>query len=209
MSQHNLSKLIIFTRLPLYGKVKTRLQPEYSKQQSLELHKHLIQHTLAEFGQLTDVDVELYVSPGDEHEYIENVANEFRIKTSSQQGSDLGEKMANALQYALSSYDKAIIIGTDCPQLSIDIIDDVLVALDKNDVVLSPAYDGGYVLLGLTKFYKNIFQNIEWGSDQVYASTCSILEEDNISWKKCGMFRDIDRPEDLECFPEFKNLITR
>lgn len=200
-------KLLIFTRSPVLGEVKTRLQPEFSPQQSLKLHKKMMLNTLALSEKLPALSTELCCTPNRNTLFFLECENQFPVTLSNQQGDDLGERMAFSLSVALQSYDKVIIIGTDCPDIDQEYIDQALNELDNVDVVLGPASDGGYVLLGLRKFSLELFTGINWGSDKVLSQTRKVLNKLNWPFKELAIMHDIDRPEDVYRYKELLNEI--
>jgi len=199
-----LNKLLIFTKAPILGEVKTRLQPDYSPEQSLELHKKLVINTLASVSNSTDIDVELCCTPHRQHMFFLDCENNFSVQLNDQLGDDLGERMAFAFSSALQVYEKVVIIGTDCPEIDEQYIKDALNALDDFDSVIGPAEDGGYVLLGLKSFSPELFSGISWGSDTVFKQTKKVLSDLSWSCHELGIMHDLDRPEDLH---RYKDLL--
>jgi len=115
-----------------------------------------------------------------------------------QQGQDLGERMFQAFLDAFDAgSDRAVIIGTDCPELTADILRQAFEALQTHNLVLGPASDGGYYLIGLQRSVAELFQNIPWGSDQVLTQTCQIADQLGLTMTQLPVLTDIDRPEDL------------
>ncbi|MDH5601441.1 MAG: TIGR04282 family arsenosugar biosynthesis glycosyltransferase [Gammaproteobacteria bacterium] len=204
----NTNKLLIFTRSPVLGEVKTRLQPEFTLQQSLELHKKMMLNTLALSEKLDDLDIELCCAPNRNTLFFLECENQFPVSLSNQQGDELGERMAFSLSVALQTYDKVIIIGTDCPAMDTHYIGQAVNALDKVDAVIGPAADGGYVLLGLRRFSPALFAGFNWGSDTVLVQTREVLKKLNWSFEELAIMHDIDRPEDLYRNKELLNAIT-
>jgi len=200
-----LNKLLIFTKSPVLGEVKTRLQPEYSPEQSLEIHKKLLLKTLALANELENIDIELCCTPDRNTLFFLECENNFPVTLSNQQGDDLGERMAYSLSVALQTHDKVVIIGTDCPDLDKDYMNRAFNALNEVDTVIGPANDGGYVLLGLQKFSIELFTGFKWGSDSVLNQTREVLNELSYSYKELGIMHDIDRPEDCQ---RYKNLLN-
>ena len=198
-------KLLVFTKEPILGEVKTRLQPIYSKEQSLKLHKKLIADTLNSVCLSDEFDVELCCAPNRNSLFFLNCENTFPITLTDQQGADLGERMAFAMSVALQTFEKVIIIGTDCPDINQEYIDSAVLALDDVDAVIGPASDGGYVLLGLKKFSLELFTDISWSSDKVFEQTLNVLNDLSWSYQELGIMHDLDRPEDLH---RYKDLIT-
>jgi rSAM/selenodomain-associated transferase 1 len=197
------SKLIIFAKAPIPGTVKTRLQPTVSRDDAATLQMFFIQQTLNLASSLKDVDVELRCAPNDSHPFFQQCARHFDITIKQQQGTDLGERMANALQEALTNYQQVIVIGTDCPELSAEYLLEAFSRLNQGTTaVIGPASDGGYVLLGLRCYAPSLFTNINWGSDQVLFETRQKLQQLGWEWDELNILRDIDTPVDLLDFPE-------
>lgn len=193
----NINTLLIFTKSPVLGEVKTRLQPEYSTEQSLTIHKKLTLNTLELSKGLIDIDVELCCTPDRNSLFFLDCENNFPITLNNQQGADLGERMAFSFSVALQTYKKVVVVGTDCPDIDKDYITQAFDALNENDAVIGPAVDGGYVLLGLRKFSLELFTNILWGSDKVFSQTIKVLNDLSWSYQELGIMHDLDRPEDL------------
>ena len=197
------SKLIIFAKAPIPGSVKTRLQPTVSQEDAATLQIYFIKQTLALACTLKAVDVELWCTPDDSHPVFQQCARQFDITIKQQRGSDLGERMANALQEALTNYQQIVIVGTDCPELTSEYLLKAFSRLKQGTtVVIGPAHDGGYVLLGLRCYAPSLFTNINWGSNQVLFETRQKLQQLGWKWDELNTLRDIDTPVDLLDFPE-------
>ncbi|MCW8899352.1 MAG: TIGR04282 family arsenosugar biosynthesis glycosyltransferase [Gammaproteobacteria bacterium] len=203
----NSIKLLVFTRSPVLGEVKTRLQPDFSQEQSLKLHKTMLLNTLALSEKFTDVDTELCCTPNRNTLFFLDCENRFPVSLSDQQGDDLGERMAFSFSIALQTYDKVIIIGTDCPAINEEYVTLAINALDNVDAVIGPATDGGYVLLGLRKFSPDLFTGFSWGSNAVLEQTKKVLNDLPWSYQELDILQDIDRPEDLYRNKELLNEI--
>lgn len=202
------NKLLIFTKAPVLNEVKTRLQPDYTPEQSLALHQKLVKHTLSAVTKTGCYDAELCCSPNRQHMFFLECEKDFPISLNDQLGDDLGERMAFAISSSLQLNHKVIIIGTDCPELNEEYISQAFDALDKFDSVIGPAADGGYVLLGLKKFSSELFQNFSWGSDSVFSQTRKVLKDLSWTCHELGIMHDIDRPEDLLRHKDlFKDII--
>ncbi len=203
----SLNKLLIFTKSPVLGEVKTRLQPDYSVEQSLTIHKRLTLNTLELSKELTDFEIELCCTPDRNTLFFLDCENNFPITLNNQQGDDLGERMAFSFSVALQTHKKVVVIGTDCPDIDKDYITQAFDALNENDAVIGPAVDGGYVLLGLRKFSLDLFTNISWGSNKVFSQTEKVLKDLSWSYKELGIMHDLDRPEDLLRYKDLLNEI--
>lgn len=194
--------LIVFTKNPVEGEVKTRLAKRIGTVKALEIHNALAQKT-AEILPKVQAHKSLYFS-----KKIENLPHwDTSCDTLEiQKGKDLGERMFNAFYDSYSKgYKKTIIIGTDLWDISAQDIHTAFDALDTHTFVFGPALDGGYYLIGMKMPDKDIFENISWGGDKVLEDTL----------KKCGDKKtfllkeknDIDLLEDLDSIDELKKLI--
>ncbi len=195
------SVLLIFCKAPIAGQVKTRLQPQLSAEQAVAVHIQLTQMTLQRAFQQPLCPVTLCCAPDAEHEFFRQCAKDYPLTLSQQHGSDLGERMHNAFAEALAHYRHALLIGCDCPSLSVDDLQQALAALnDGSDAVIAPAEDGGYVLIGLNTPQPTLFNDMAWGSDQVMAETRqrSSLAGLQLHELKCQW--DVDTIEDWERF---------
>ena len=194
--------LLIFTRNPQLGKVKTRLAKTFGDKKALEVYKDLLLHTMEA---TKDLDCDVFVFYDEKIEENDIWSTKIYHKFV-QSGKDLGEKMQNAFQklFALN-YQNCIIIGSDLFDLNEKMIIDAFQLLDKNDAVIGPAEDGGYYLLGLKNIIPAIFQNKNWGTSSVFADTLKDLENLKVDLTK--KLNDIDTFEDLEKSNYYKNKI--
>lgn len=196
-------KLIItFTRNPELGKVKTRLAKTIGNPSALTIYKKLLKHTESVLRPLT-CDKAVYYSV----KIRENDIWDSNIYQKHQQnGEDLGERMANAFKNSFKNeYQKIIIVGSDLYDLKTEHINQAFEALKNNDVVLGPAEDGGYYLLGMKQFYPKLFQNKNWGTSSVLKETLDNLEQENVFL--LDTLNDIDVYDDIEKYNDLKALI--
>jgi len=112
--------------------------------------------------------------------------------------------MVHAFETTLKKYSKAIIIGSDCPEISPDIINEAFTQLDSHDVVIGPTYDGGYYLLGMNEMTPELFKNIAWSTETVFDQTIEIIKNAQLSHAVLEKLSDLDYLEDLEKFPAFQ-----
>lgn len=197
MKQQNV--LIIFVKNPIYGKVKTRLAATIGKDKALEIYKQLIAHTCSVTKELS-CDKIVYYS---DHLQKEDEWSNAYFK-AQQQGVDLGERMMNAFSNVFQQgYSKAVIIGTDCPAIDAEIINNAFEQLDLNDVVIGPATDGGYYLLGSKELHPQLFQNISWSTENVLQQTIAVCERNGLVHNQLQALSDIDEEKDL---PHLKHL---
>ncbi len=187
--------LQVFAKAPVPGQVKTRLINHLGKQGAAELHQQLVQQCLQKFSHL--FSVQLWCAPNEFHPFFQSCQTEFGVSLHQQIGANLGERMASALASAAPT--SAVLIGSDCPNLDAPIIREAFLALQQeNAVVLAPAEDGGYVLIGMRRAIPELFQQIPWGTSQVLTLTRARLHDLGLNWKELPTQWDIDRAEDVE-----------
>lgn len=187
--------IIIFQKNAELGKVKTRLAASVGDYEALEIYKILITYT---HEQIRPVFAEKLVYFSDYAEpYFKN--NDSQVQLFIQSNGNLGDKMSNAFQTQFEKgFHKLLIVGTDCPEITSKIIENAFVELEKVEVVLGPAKDGGYYLLGMNRFIPGLFKDIKWSSDQVLKSTQLFLESNEIKHSFLPVLSDVDNLEDWE-----------
>ena len=191
--------LIIFTRYPEPGKTKTRLIPALGDVGAANLHKQMTEHTIfqvKELQKITRVSVEVRFTGGNLEKMQNWLGHDLGYQFQSE--GDLGARMAESLINAFNQKaQQVIIIGTDCPDLNSQILTTAFEKLEVFNLVLGPALDGGYYLIGLQQPIAELFMNISWGTAQVFAKTVEIAQKLNLSIGYLQPLADIDRPEDL------------
>ncbi len=193
--------LIIFTRNPELGKVKTRLAKSVGDQKALDIYKFLLQRT-KEVTLQVDCDKTVFYS----QEIAQNDIWNLEFSKEIQTGNDLGEKMQNAFSSAFEKgYEKVAIIGSDLYDLEPHHISEAFEKLDSHDVVMGPAQDGGYYLLGLKEVYPNIFQNKEWGTSTVRKDTLNDLQK--VSLHLLEELNDVDVIDDIKDHSAFTHFL--
>ena len=194
--------IITFTRNPELGKVKTRLAKTIGNPSALAIYKKLLKHTESVLKPLT-CDKAVYYSVKIR---VNDIWDSNMYQKHQQNGDDLGERMANAFKNGFKSdYQKIIIVGSDLYDLKTAHINQAFEALENNDVVLGPAEDGGYYLLGMKQFYPKLFQNKNWGTSSVLKDTLENLEQENVFL--LDTLNDIDVMDDIEQYNDLKALI--
>lgn len=191
------SVLLIFCKAPIAGQVKTRLQPELTSIQAAAAHRQLTRLTLDRAFQRPLCAVQLYCAPDTNHSFFEQCANDYPLLLSTQRGADLGERMLNAFRDALSQYRHALLIGCDCPSLTVDDLQQALTVLQNGqDAVIAPAEDGGYVLIGLNAPQPVLFEDMVWGNEKVMEETRLRARHASISLHELARQWDVDTAED-------------
>lgn len=187
----------LFTKAPLKGKIKTRLEPVLSQDEIVALVKNLIVDRVNQVVGNAFCPLNVWAALDAKHEFFLGLQRQYPIEIFSQEGIDLGERMHYAVRRGLNQYQKVILLGGDCVSVDLDYLHQAIAALDHHPVVLGPAEDGGYVLLGTRVDYKAMFVDVEWGSDQVLKQTIEKLQQQNIEYCLLDTRWDLDRPEDL------------
>ena len=191
--------LIQFARSPAIGGVKTRMQPALSAREACDLHCELVRWTARTLVGAQLGRVRLAVA-GDTSDPLFGTCAALGVdEITSQTGEDLGQRMLHALADALESYDRVLLVGSDCPGIDRPYLVQALDALNRAPLVLGPAADGGYVLVGARGECppRGMFSDMDWGSSRVYAQTLERLRESGRAWQELPIKTDIDRPEDL------------
>ncbi|GAC1384672.1 MAG: TIGR04282 family arsenosugar biosynthesis glycosyltransferase [Ginsengibacter sp.] len=188
------SALIIFVRNPVLGKVKTRLAQALGAEKALVIYKKLLKHT-HDIVIGVEADKFLYYADYVNHEDIwEN--NVF--KKDLQLEFELGERMKNSIGNLFDKgYSKVGIIGSDCYDLTSEIIQEGIDQLDKHDVVIGPAKDGGYYFMGMNSYFPELFDGKKWSTDTVLKDTFEQLKQMNVTYFKLPVLSDIDHAEDI------------
>ncbi len=190
--------LLIFTRNPELGKVKTRLAKDVGDTKALAIYKFLLEHTVLVTKDL-DATKQVHYSV----KIRENDLWDTSIYgKKQQQGSDLGVRMQNAFEQGFKEgYQRIIIIGSDLYDLSQEDLENAFAQLENHDTVIGPALDGGYYLLGLKNLIPEVFSNKVWGTDTVLQSTLTDLQK--YTTAILAPRNDVDYLSDIEDLPDF------
>ncbi|HEX4131429.1 MAG TPA: TIGR04282 family arsenosugar biosynthesis glycosyltransferase [Pirellulales bacterium] len=188
-------RLLIFTRYPEPGQVKTRLIPFLGEEGAASLHRQMIEHTLRwarAWQRHSEACAEVHFASGS----LAKMQSMFGHDLSyvRQADGDLGQRLIAATCGDLRA---TVIVGTDCPALSEDHVIQAFDALTTHDVVIGPATDGGYYLIGIRRCAPVFFQGIDWGTATVCAATRRIAAEQRLSLTLLELLSDVDEPKDL------------
>lgn len=192
--------LIIFIKNPLPGRCKTRLASEIGDEEALSVYLKLLDYTREVAKHVAARRYLYYDLRVDEQDAW---SSDLFIKRKQADG-DLGQKMFMAFKQVLGENDKAIIIGSDCPELTPHIIEEALDSLNTHDVCIGPSEDGGYYLLGFKKLKVEFFERIPWSQSKVYEETMDRVSSLGLSTYSLPRLYDLDNLSDLEKFPDFK-----
>ena len=201
MTQNQQTCIIIFAKFPAYGKAKTRLQPALGIEGAAKMARQLLLHSI-EQALATGFSVELCVSPAPTDPCWQTLNLPQSLLWSTQADGDLGTRMFRASEQALERFEQMILIGTDCPDLTAEQIQNAVKHLSQHDSVMIPAFDGGYVLLGLKQVEASLFSNMIWSVSDVAAVTQQRIKDLNWSLALLEPLPDIDEPDDLQYLPK-------
>ncbi len=199
--------ILVFQKNLIAGRTKTRLAATIGNEKALLVYKQLILITTNVLINLP-FDKLIYYS-----EFIPLDIEDKEIETTAktlvlvQYGNDLGARMLNSFsdQFKMG-YSRLIIIGTDCPDLNSELLLNAFNALESHDIVIGPAADGGYYLLGMSKLYPELFEGVEWSTSEVYGQTVDIISKLGLSFSLMPVLRDLDNEDDLKYFNHLKLL---
>jgi len=193
-----LPAIAVLAKAPIPGLAKTRLisrlGPEGAARLQAALTERAIRTALAAgLGPVT-----LWCAPDSRHPAFAALRRRHGVSLEQQRGADLGARMAHAVAKQ-GTRGPVLLIGTDCPALKPDHLRAAATALaDGDDVVLLPAEDGGYVLIGLKAPQPVLFDGVPWGSERVMDETRRRLRSQGLRWSECATLWDVDRPEDVD-----------
>lgn len=193
--------VLLFLRAPEKGKVKTRLARHLGDRQALAIYVRFVEDTLAMLAE-TGAPVEIFFHPPQQATMVQNwLGNQYTYRPQS--GGNLGEKMARAFVRAFeNNCERAVLIGTDIPDLPGSIVRDALDALETHDAVIGPATDGGYYLIGFQSrgFLPETFDDIPWGTPAVFTRTQAVFRKHRIRVHRLPEWLDVDDHHDLMAF---------
>lgn len=188
---------MIFTRYPEVGRAKTRLIPALGADGATALHRQMVEHTIAQVREMSALlSIEVRFAGGDRDLMRQWLGEDLDYRPQAQ--GDLGARLLQASQQAFAEgATKVLMIGTDCPELDANRLRQTLTLLDQHDVVLGPAIDGGYYLIGLRRLIPELFQDILWSTPAVLKQTVQIAEALDLAIALLTPLSDVDYPEDL------------
>lgn len=191
----NKSRLVIvFVKNPRLGSVKTRLAETIGDRRALEIYERLLELTAAA---ASDVQANRKVWYSDSVRLNDQFDNNLFDK-DVQHGSDLGERMLHSVASGFEAgYHHIVVIGSDCPELTGELLEKAFTSLNEADVVIGPSKDGGYYLIGFSLYVPAVFKNISWSTPDVFSATLDILERKGLSVAVLEELNDIDTEEDL------------
>lgn len=179
----------------MIGRVKTRLARDAGNTTAYRIYHQLLAHSV-QTAHRSGLPAELWYTPNAQHPTLQKLARRYEMSLRRQSNQDLGQRMYAALQDGLNRADAVVLIGCDCPEYSAQYLHQAFAQLSEHRIVLGPAKDGGYVLIGARRVHPHLFRGITWSSDQVLAQTRSRLEHLGWNWAELTSMQDIDTHED-------------
>jgi len=192
------SRLLVFAKAPEPGAVKSRLIASLGAEGAADLYSKMAHHCIQQVCAMELCPVELWCSPSKSHRFFAQCANDYPVSLYDQCQGDLGTRMAYGLRCSMERGSSAVVIGADCPSITPGDLRQCLQWLrDDVDVVIGPAEDSGYYLIGMRKLVKELFTDIPWGGPRVLPLTRQRLDLLGIRFRELATRWDVDRPEDV------------
>jgi rSAM/selenodomain-associated transferase 1 len=186
--------LMVFIKNPVHGKVKTRLASGIGEEAAFKIYNRLLDHTL-QITQSFQGDKAIFYS---DFIPVDDAWKQSNFIQQLQDGNDLGEKMMNAFQTAFNAgYKKVVIIGSDCYELTTGMLEQSFEKLDVSEIVIGPAKDGGYYLLGMKQSHTGLFKQKIWSTGHVYEQTLNDVVNAHLTYSVLPALTDIDEEKDL------------
>ena len=199
MAAANDASVLIFARAPLAGSVKTRLIPLLGDHGAAALYRSLVERALTVARESGVGTVELWCTPTTDDDFFAVCRDRFQVTLQRQREGDLGARMLNAFEDALTRSRHVLLMGSDCPSLTAADLRAAARALrERHDAVFCPAEDGGYVLVGLSQAIPALFDAMTWGTLTVMEETRQRLRNLGWRWHELPVHWDVDRPQDYQ-----------
>jgi rSAM/selenodomain-associated transferase 2/rSAM/selenodomain-associated transferase 1 len=203
--------LLVFTRYPEAGKTKTRLIPTLGPERAARLQQHMTHRTLdaaRRWASRPGRAVQVCFAGGDRQRMAEQFGRDLHYR--AQCDGTLGDRLHHAILTAhCERSGPVVVIGCDCPQLDADTLDQAFTALAEHDMVIGPASDGGYYLIGLREPNPATFDGIDWGTGRVLSQTQVIAEQLGLSVAMLPEKHDVDEPDDLALLPNVEQVLSQ
>jgi len=194
--------LIVFAKLPEPGKVKTRLAQDLGNERAAEIYSTIARDIISRVSKPLLYETVIFYDPPEKKDevdlWLKDCAQTDNEHLIPQEGGSLGERISGAFESIFyAGANSTVIIGTDCTDVTANMIGETFGELKEYDAVLGPAEDGGYYLLGLNCFIPGLFKEIEWSTELVLEQTISRLNKLGANYKLRETLRDIDNLKDL------------
>lgn len=189
--------LQIFAKAPIQGFVKTRLIAELGDKKATDVYIELLDRTI-NLALTSEYKTQIWCAPNQQHDFFQLNKQKYSVILKDQSGRGLGERMQYALRQGLKEADEVMLIGADCPVFTTEYLVKAFEALCLSDVVLGPAEDGGFVLVGCRKAHEKMFDGVNWGHSTVLEQTVDAITKAGLTSQLLPMLWDVDTPADLK-----------
>lgn len=187
------SVLIVFVKNLRRGKVKTRLAESVGEEKALQIYRRLLNYTASVIEPLK-ANIQIWFS---DHIPKSDFWDDMIVEKKVQQEGDLGDRMKHACFTAFNEgYEKSVVIGSDCAELTTAILNEAFDELERNNVVIGPTKDGGYYLIGMTGLYPQLFDDMPWSTSGLFQQTINTIESEGIAYSLLETLNDVDTVED-------------
>ena len=197
------ARLLLLTKAPDPGLVKTRLIPLLGEVAAAELYSQLLHDCLGMCANAALSPIDIWCSPSSDHPFFQQCKARYQATLHTQVSGDLGHRMSEAIRTSLEVADYVAVIGADCPTLGTADLVDAFDALDTGaDVVIGPAEDGGYYLIGMRHHHASLFTDMPWSTPAVLSITEERIRRQNLRQHRLPLRKDLDTPEDYAVYRE-------
>ena len=189
--------LQIFAKAPIQGFVKTRLIAELGDKKATDVYIELLDRTI-NLALTSEYKTQIWCAPNQQHDFFQFNKQKYGVILKDQLGRGLGERMQYALRQGLKEVDEVMLIGADCPVFTTEYLVKAFEALRLSDVVLGPAEDGGFVLVGCRRTHEKMFDGVNWGHSTVLEQTVDAITKAGLTSQLLPMLWDVDTLADLK-----------
>ena len=204
-----MTRLCIFARAPVLGEVKSRLARTFGEVAALAAYRELCATAFDHLAKVPGIETELWIAGAADHPDVVEWSARWDLPISRQQGADLGARMRFAIDACLGDGMPGLVVGTDCPTITASYLQHAAAELDSHDLVLGPAEDGGYGLIGLRLPAPTLFEDMPWGSDRVMSETLARAKKAGLDYRLLETVWDVDEPEDWVRFSSSRPAIVK
>ncbi len=190
--------IVLFTKAPIPGEVKTRLTPHLTAIEAANLHEAFVRDTVSFLSELEGTEKYIACHPDGADPFFEKLKQAFRVKSIDQGEGDLGDRLKRVLgKLSSEGFDEIVVVGSDSPTLPPERIGAAFNRLAESRLVLGPSLDGGYYLIGFSGGLPEVFDGISWGTETVFEETVRCAEKKDYSCAVLPYWYDVDTIQEL------------
>lgn len=206
MSKKN--AIVLFSKAPVAGKCKKRLQAHITAENCARLQEAFIYDAISKMSKVDDVEKIIYFWPEDKKHMFDKFIDNLPFQLYCQDGDDTGERLKNTFQNLFDQgFSRVAIIAVDSPTLPVEYLNRAFVELDKADIVIGPALDSGYYLMGFNKDVFPMFSSVSWGTAEWLLQTVKLIKKHNTRLSLLNIHYDIDLIENLHYLKDHLKLL--